>query len=185
MGFSPSELCSSRAAVRRLRRPCPLDVEKQTLRISTTPDPTAETVGSRRLKTRGLPPRLQGFAPHESQPQDNGCLDPCPRVALLGFLPPGCSPSLEWHGLHRASPHELRFPDRKRSKKLPFRVSLPVRLACLFRDCRPSWALPPHDHHKHLGWTRFGSHLLKLRGASPSPGRAIFEPSDLPGRSRL
>jgi hypothetical protein len=132
----------------------------------------------------GEPPRLQGLTPHESPPQSVGCLGLLVRVALLGFCPPGYSPSLERPGLHRASPLELSSPGRKRPNDPPFRVSIPARSACLFRDCLPSWASSPSDHHDRLGWTRFGSRLLELRGASPSPCRALFEPSNLPCLSR-
>jgi hypothetical protein len=115
------------------------------------------------------PARLQGLAPHESPPHTHGCLGREQRVALLGFRPPGCSPSLDWHGFHRASPHGLGSTARTRPEELPFRVSHPARSARLPRDRLPSWASPPHDHHEHSIRTRLGSHLLRLRGASPSP----------------
>jgi hypothetical protein len=119
------------------------------------------------------PFRLQGLAPHESPPHTNGCLGRKQRVALLGFHPPGFSPSLEWHGLHRTSPHGLHLNARTRAMGLPSRVSLPARWARLPRDRLPSWASSPHDHHEHSIRKRFGSHLLGLRGASPSPANPL------------
>jgi hypothetical protein len=105
LGLRPSEPCSSRAAVRRLRRRCPPGVV-----TIPTADPTRRSHASAARRAMGRPgnaPRLQGLAPHESPPLHGGGLDRRERVALLGFRPPGCSPSLDWQGLRRASPHEL------------------------------------------------------------------------------
>jgi hypothetical protein len=108
-GVLPSELCSSRAAVRRFRRLCPP--------VVGTPFLPVRTLASRRERRSTAPslrapwwtghpdvPRLQGFAPHESPPLRAGCLRRRERVALLGFPPSGYSPSPEWHDLHRALP---------------------------------------------------------------------------------
>jgi hypothetical protein len=86
------------------------------------------TSQNRLLKCPVQPLRLQGLAPHESPPPTHGCLDREQRVALLGFRPPGCSPSLEWPGSHRASPHGLGPTARTRPIRLPSRVSLPSEI---------------------------------------------------------
>jgi hypothetical protein len=89
MGLHPSELCSSRAAVRRLRRPYPHDVPPPTGSCSTRESASTLRPEGRRLS------------------------------ALLSWAccPPGLSPPLARHGLHRASPHALGAPpDRKRTK---------------------------------------------------------------------
>jgi hypothetical protein len=170
MGFRPPELCSSRAAVRRLRRRYPHAVGRGPCRYPfVQPERIRKNARNRLPRNPDPTPRLQGLAPHESPPHTNGCLGRKQRVALLGFRPPGFSPPLEWHDFHRASPHGLGSTARKQTEELPSRVSLPAGLARLLRDRLPSWALPPHDHHEHSDRTRFGSHLLRPRGASPSP----------------
>jgi hypothetical protein len=190
MGFRPPELCSSRAAVRRLRRRYPpavgggtagdrstgsdeTEATSQDETEATSQDATEATPTHQRSSHPDRPRRLQGLAPHESPPRDRGCLRHEPRVALLGFRPPGCSPSPEWHDFHRASPHGLGPADRTRPRGLPSRVSLPARLARLSRDRRPSWASSPRDHHGHSIRNRFGSRLLRPRGASPFPASLL------------
>jgi hypothetical protein len=85
------------------------------------------------------------------------------------FSPPGCSPSLDWPGSHRASPHGVGRDDRKRTKRRPSRVSPPARLACPSRGCRPSWGLHAFCCHSRSRRPRFGSLLLRTRGTSPPP----------------
>jgi hypothetical protein len=46
----------------------------------------------------------------------NDGLDRRQRVALVGFAPPGCSPSLKWPDLRRTSPHGVTFSDPKDRK---------------------------------------------------------------------
>ena len=95
----------------------PLVVAALTVRRPTDPPPTAETVNRGQHRGGALStPRLQGLAPHESPPLVAGGLDRRERVALLGFLPPGCSPPPERLGFHRTSPHELGSIERERSK---------------------------------------------------------------------
>ena len=130
------------------------------------------------------PPHLQGFAPDEDPPLRTGGLD---RVEARSSL--GLSALQGFHPLRDgtvfAAPPLMALPDgRERPFRRTFRVSVPVRLAGLSRDCRPSWASSPHDLHERESRPRFGSRLLRLRGTSPSPRRAIFEPSFLLGRSR-
>jgi hypothetical protein len=62
------------------------------------------------------------------------------RVALLGFCPPGVSPSPERHGFHQCLPSRACSAGRKRPAQRLLRVLIPARLACLSRDRRPSWA---------------------------------------------
>jgi hypothetical protein len=128
MGFHPPELSSSRAAVRRLRRHYPPGVWRKAMSIPLSPVSRIRKNVSNQLPEHPVQPlHLQGLAPHESPPHTHGCLDREQHVALLGFRPPGSSPSLEWPGLHRASPHGLGPTARTRPIKLPSRVSLPAR----------------------------------------------------------
>jgi hypothetical protein len=114
--------------------------------------------------------RLQGFAPHESPPLHTSCLGPRARVALLGFLPPGLSPSPERCRLVPAPPlMRLRVGATSR----PFTPSPGYRFQ---RDRLVSLetAGPPGivcllTLRESSGWTRLGSHLLESRGALPSP----------------
>jgi hypothetical protein len=151
-GVHPSELCSSRAAVRRLRRLCPPGVGGA-LGLTRGP-PSPSRTPKRCARTRSSPcgqdlenaPRLQGFAPHESPPHQAGGLGRPERVALLDFSPSGCSPSPEWQ---RPSPRLPSWdcpPGRRIDRtNAPTGCCLPARLACLSRDCRPSWGSPPFD----------------------------------------
>jgi hypothetical protein len=91
-------------------------------------------------------PRLQGFAPHESPPPPDGGLDrPAARSSLgldtLQGFPP------RWLDTAFTAPPlmGLALPGASDRMSRPFRVLLPARLACLSRDCRPSWALTPRD----------------------------------------
>jgi hypothetical protein len=94
MGLCPSELCSSRAAARRLRRRCPL--------VVLTSPPTCLTPAHTRPKPhikwsmRSRPrerPRLQGFAPRESPLHHRRRFRPTASTLLSWALyPPGCSP---------------------------------------------------------------------------------------------
>jgi hypothetical protein len=136
--------------------------------------------------------RLQGLAPHvsplpPSDPRVGDFLRCSPGLAALqGSLP-------RWLGTAFTAPPLTRLaPPRTANGQSPqateecrhHRVCTPTGLARLRRDRRPSWALPPSDLQRRWVRTRFGSRLLWLRGASPSPGRAFFEPSNLSGRSR-
>lgn len=116
LGFHPPKPFSSGAAVRRLRRPCPL--------VVVTPLPAALPPLGHPLSRLPLvlfatlrsAPRLQGLAPHQKLPHRAGCLGRTRALSSPGLLhPPGFSPSPTRPGLHRASPHELRrFIGRKR-----------------------------------------------------------------------
>jgi hypothetical protein len=77
LGFHPSKLSSSRAAVRRLQRPCPPVVRPPLAPSarSPVPPPLARLRPGRRLRGPPSAPRLQGFAPHGSPPLRVGGLD--------------------------------------------------------------------------------------------------------------
>jgi hypothetical protein len=92
LGVHPSELCSFRAAVRRLQRRCPLAV-------GMSFRPVRVAGGRRRAETlrrilrrpkwtcRSDAPRLQGFAPHESPPPRPGGLGRNAARGSLGIHP--------------------------------------------------------------------------------------------------
>jgi hypothetical protein len=179
MGVSPPEPCSSRAAVRRLRRRFPHGVEAAAvfLRRPPTSRKGRSPAPSRRAPWWKNPkdvPRLQGLAPHESPPLHPGCLGPRTRVALLGFLPPGHSPSMDWQ---RPSPPP---PLMRLCERATNRPSAPST-GCHFQR---GWLVsletagPPGiprlmTLRKSSGWTRLGSHLLESRGALPSPADSL------------
>jgi hypothetical protein len=130
-GVRPSEPCSSRAAVRRLRRRCPLDV-------ATPFRPTrVPTVRRERRNTAPRPsfpmwivlpdaPHLQGFAPHESPPHHAGGLGRTRARSSPGIHPlQGILPRRTGDGLHRASPHEVARLGDKSSARALCRVLLP------------------------------------------------------------
>jgi hypothetical protein len=145
--------------------------ERSTWGRPRTPRPKARRTRSRSLRER---PRLQGFAPHESPPLGGGLLHPISGAWLSwASCPPGSSLSPACDGLHRRSPHGLSRAGRKRPERRPSRVSPPASTAGLRRDCRPSWASPPPDRHERWKRSRFGSRLLELRGASPSPSSSL------------
>jgi hypothetical protein len=130
-GVLPSELCSSRAAVRRLQRRYPLDVG--------TPFRTARVPVTRRERRNTAPrppfpiwvvlpdaPHLQGFAPHESPPLHTGCLGRTRARGSPGIAPlQGSHPHRAGNGLHRASPLEVARLGDKSSARALYRVLLP------------------------------------------------------------
>jgi hypothetical protein len=89
-GVIPSEPCSSRAAVRRLRRLCPLVVGYERCQRTSHPSSTQPKLHDRRMREEPpLPParRLQGFAPHENPPPQCSGLDYTAARSSHGFLP--------------------------------------------------------------------------------------------------
>jgi len=155
-GVRPSERSSSRAAVRRLRRRCPLVV-------GTPPRPARTMVGSREHRSaapnlsplkwagRRSVPRLQGFAPHESPP---------PRLDGLGRTGARSSPGI--HPLRGFPPHRngaaftapplMRFPVwAQAAARVLFRVLLTGEVGS-------SLSRPPTS----LGFR----HLVTFRGSS-------------------
>jgi hypothetical protein len=147
-GVRPSELCSSRAAVRRLRRPCLLAVwplrelssearlPSQAPRICASCRTNAaasrwtESSTSRLCSTRESATRRRLFRPAQARSS------------------PGPSPLQGVHP-HRdgyEEPPLMRLANRTQATGAPrFRVSLPAGLADLSRGCRPSWGLLPRD----------------------------------------
>jgi hypothetical protein len=78
------------------------------------------------------------------------------------FRPTRARASLGFHSLQGFPPLHARrtftrlpltgFAARPQAtSRWPLRVSPVQRLACLFRDCRPSWASRPHDLPRALG----------------------------------
>jgi len=101
-GVFPSEHCSSHAAALRLHSRCPPVVGRLCLPYASS---CAKDAKLHIVVTQT--PRLQGFAPHENPPLLPMFYVDNERVALLGFFPPGFSPSSELLGFHQTSPHEI------------------------------------------------------------------------------
>jgi hypothetical protein len=130
-GVRPSELCSSRAAVRRLRRLCPPVVE--TLLGPSRGPPSSSQAPKRRAKPDdphdGLaieaPPAFRALL-HTRVRHSRPAFYTGPRAWLSWALsPPGCSPSPEWR---RPSPRlpSWGWPERTTSRpnERPCRVLL-------------------------------------------------------------
>jgi hypothetical protein len=86
VGFYPLELCSSGAAVRRLRRLCPLVVETSFL-LPRLP-PTFRFLGVQRARSAALraPLAFRALLHTRVCHLGTGCLDRPERMALLGFV---------------------------------------------------------------------------------------------------
>jgi hypothetical protein len=130
-GVRPTELFSSRAAVRRLQRRCPLDVRKPlkpTRRPafrrgcrSAAPEPPISIMGrpseqpspSRLCSTRKSATSNRRFKPE--------------RARSSHGLPPlqGVLPRWNDNGLHRVSPHEVTRTEGKPTDWTLYRVLLP------------------------------------------------------------
>ena len=144
-GVRPSELCSSRAAVRRLRRRCPHVVEvilrsiraaggrRKRRNAAPNPPPSHMDGPSKRPSPSGLCSTRKSATSHR--------LFRPTRSAWLSWdsSPPGFSPSSDGHDLHRASPHEIPYMGASVLAGASPGYCYPTRLACLSRDCRPSW----------------------------------------------
>jgi hypothetical protein len=98
-------------------------------------------------------PRLQGFAPRESPPLRPGCLDRNQRVALLGFVPSRVFPLSSLDRTFTRSPlTSFCFARPQATSHISSPGSRKLkRLACLFRDRRPSWASSPLDLPRAFG----------------------------------
>jgi hypothetical protein len=140
-GF-PSELCSSRAAVRRLQRRCPLVVPATSSRCIDQLRPLRASTACTHRPSAAR--RLQGFALHESPPPHAGGLDRHTARGSPGFFVSSRALSLCWHGRAFTRPPLTGFvADGSLSRRrLPRRVLPPARSAHLSRDCRPSWTSP-------------------------------------------
>jgi len=93
----------------RSRTPSPTPVPSCRWKTSTR----LNHVARRNMRQDGVSsriPRLQGVAPRESPPLLPRRIRPAHSAWLSWALcSPGCSPYLRRHGLHRVSPHGLRF----------------------------------------------------------------------------
>jgi hypothetical protein len=165
-GVRSSELCSSRAAVRRLRRRAPLVVRP---RIN---GPPFAPRSFRQTREHGAPPSGVGTTRESS-----ACREQLRRArspALLSFASPGRSLLRPWGGLHRPSPHALARCQATLQHRVRFRVSQsrrlgwPVsRLPALLRflTFRPD----PTIHPDVRSWTRD----LEDRVTSPFPASSL------------
>jgi hypothetical protein len=144
-GVRPSELCSFRAAARRLRRRCP-PVVGVILR-------SARAAGGRRERRNAAPnpppshvdgpskrPSPSGLCSTRKSATSHRLFRPT-RSAWLSWdsSPPGFSPSSDGRDLHRASPHEIPCSGASVLAGASPGYCYPTRLAHLSRDCRPSW----------------------------------------------
>jgi len=121
-GRSP-ELSSSRVAARRFRRRSPLDI------------------GS----THNESPCLQGFSPRESPPLNLSVLNRNPaRSSLEPFSLQGFHSFYDDLAFTR-SPFLWLPPRTKTDEQDPLQGFFAASLACLSRDCRPSWDFLPSD----------------------------------------
>jgi hypothetical protein len=179
LGVCPSEPSSSRTAVRCLQRRCPPDVAAS---LDTTRQPTSST---RRRNTARPPPtpiwevprstpRLQGFDPYESPPLRANGLGRPEHVALLGFLPFRVFPLTGLTTAFTASPL-MRLPLRptNRPDEPSTGSCYPARLACLSRDCRPSWGSSPFDFPRKF-------ELAAVRESPPRAPGCVTVPSSSP-----
>jgi hypothetical protein len=144
-GVHPPELCSFRAAARRLRRRCPPVVGM--IRRS------ARAAGGRRKRRNAAPnpppshvdepskrPSPSGLCSTRKSATSHRRFRPT-RSAWLSWdsSPPGFSPSPDGRDLHRASPHEILRTGASVLAEASSGYCYPTRLAGLSRDCRPSW----------------------------------------------
>jgi hypothetical protein len=157
-GVRPPEPSSSRAAVRRLRRLCLLDVQrlleptrKPAFRRgcrSAAPEPLASMMGR-----PAKPPRLQGVAPHESPPHRSGGLGRTEHVALLGFRPSRVFPLAgRTTTTGRVSPHEVTRMDDESTVRTPLQ-GLAFRRGWLasFETADPPGVSSPCDSPRKFG----------------------------------
>ena len=176
-GVRPPEPFSSRAAVHRFQclyphglRPArnshTTEGQRSRMYLGNAPTPHDSAMC-------GLPgsPRLQGLAPRESPPPNGGGLDRRWHVALLGLSPyrvfslAGMSAAFG-----RASPHVVLSSRTRTASTVPLQglVSRRGRLVSL-ETADPPGVSRLVTVHTHSRRTRFGSHLLRTRGALPSP----------------
>jgi hypothetical protein len=164
MGLRPSELCSSRAAVRRLRRLYPLDVRQPTMTAPTDrarrPKPTSAGGVPRRAR-RPKPPNKPEPVERQQQPKppkpDDRMERPRERSRLQGVAPRE-SPPLQTDGLGR-----------------------PGRVALL--DFRPPGCSPSLERH---GLHRVSPHGLGIHGRyrPRTPPHRVSIPTRWAGLSR-
>jgi hypothetical protein len=128
---------------------CRLDAPADRPTRETTVATEATSTKTRAYGTAPGAPPPSGVCSARESATSAPAVTPAPSAWLSwAFRPPGFSPPLERPGLHRASPHGLWSAGRERPADWPLRVSVPVGLARLSRDRRPSWALAPRDHHE-------------------------------------
>jgi len=147
LGVNPSKLSSSCAAVRCFQRLSPLGV-LTAFRVLLRAR-VRHSIQLFKLKTE--------------------------RVALLGLFP---SRVFSLSALAWPSP---RLPscgcifERERSKMAHFRVSHAESMACLSRDCLPSWGFWPFGRHVRASIVGFWSHLRRRLGFVTVPSTALLQ----------
>jgi hypothetical protein len=171
LGVPPPELCSSRAAVRRLRRRYPPDVHRRAApRLRVLPGQELAPKDRKKRRRTGPVGPPSGFCSTRESVTEHDGLGRTRHVALLGFRP---SRVLSLAGMERPSPLLPSCGCRALSRgehTAHFRVSLAGEIGLSPEgDCRPSWGFGPRDVHGRSTGARLGSHLLRCRGASPSP----------------
>jgi hypothetical protein len=207
----PPSPCDPKAATKPDQPPAVLRGPKPSSESAESPKPPSDFFEDRSPLRRPLQARTSaGCLRRPKPPSDRTCGRDGPEsiVAFRGLIPaavrhshasclgryvarssPGLVPSRVFplSAAARPSPNLPSWAyisGRERPSMRPFRVSTTARLAGLSRDCRPSWALTPFDLHERWARQRFGSRLLRPRGASPSPDRPSLNRFLLPGRSR-
>jgi len=145
-GVPPSELCSSRAAVRRLRRRYPHDVGKHRQTSITghqhrTANRSSPTEASDQSVTPPTATSSTGSCSTRESATGIDCLGRGPARSSPGFGPlQGVHP--RWNDAAFTESPLMRLPPkRKRKDRPPTGYRFQTRLAGLRRDCRPSWGL--------------------------------------------
>jgi hypothetical protein len=155
-GVHPAKLCSSRAGFRRLRLLSPPVVPRNRSplrRASVRPRKRCRSAVRHveRVPETSSPSGV--CSTRESATTKRLFYGRPERVALLGFRPPGVSPSPEWLGFHRASPLKLTKPGASDllggSSGYRFRRGRLVSL----ETAAPPGLPPPSDRHDCLGRT--------------------------------
>jgi hypothetical protein len=130
-GVRPTELFSSRAAVRCSQRLCPHDVQvpqhafQKTSFSSRMPKRRAGATDLRIGKPAGMPSPSRLYSTRESATSSRR-FRPDQARSSLGFPPlQGALPRWNDNGLHRVSPHEVTRTADKSTDWTLYRVSLP------------------------------------------------------------
>jgi hypothetical protein len=173
-GVRPPELYPSRAAVRRFRRRYPPAVGT----TCSTSRPRRTAVAPRRA--RGT--EAASVKPTE-KPSTSGCCSAREfATERQGFRPPrarsspghfslqGVHPHGNEHGLHRASPHVVLTRDASGSHAATSGSCFPRGWLVSLETADPPGISRLVTRHSRSSRTRLGSHLLRTRGSSPSPG---------------
>jgi hypothetical protein len=189
LGVFPSELSSSRTAVHRLRRRCPPAV-----RIPSSRSESRRALHKRRGATEGheapqldqVPgnPSSSGLSSMRESATSGKRFRPAWARSSLGLLPFRVLSLAERVAAFTALPL-MRLPVREtnRPNEPSSGSCYPASWLVSLETADPLGVRHLLTVHGSSIWLRSGSRLLRLRGTSPSPGRALFEPSCLLYRS--